>query len=106
LSKARHLKIGGIPAAAYVAGRLQIAGNDGAVHAGLLGDLPWYESGEVRVIRVIRGLVFGDLLPGEFGEVQLPASAVAVRSPTFRRFHGRAGMFGHVQACLGMFGHV
>jgi hypothetical protein len=85
---------------------LQIAGNDGAVHADLLGDLLLGEFGEVRVIRVIRGLVFGDLLLGEFGEVQLPASAVAVRSPALRRFHGRVGMFGHVQACLGMFAHV
>jgi hypothetical protein len=28
---------------------------------------------ELRVIRVIRGLLFGDLLLGESGEVQLPA---------------------------------
>ncbi len=55
LSKARHLKIGGIPAAAYVAGRLQIAENDGAVHADLLGDL----------------------LLGEFGKIYCPREAMA-----------------------------
>ena len=59
LSKAHHFKIALIPAAAYVADRLQIAGNDGALHADLLGDL----------------------LLGEFSEVQLRASAVAVRPP-------------------------
>jgi hypothetical protein len=51
LSKARHFKIGGIPAAAYVAGRLQIAANDGAVHADLFGDLLLGESGEVQLHR-------------------------------------------------------
>jgi hypothetical protein len=51
LSNARHFKIGGIPAAAYVAGRLQIAGNDGAVYADLLGDLLLGESGEVQLRR-------------------------------------------------------
>jgi hypothetical protein len=49
LSKARHLKIRGIPAAAYVAGRLQIAGNDGAVHADLPGNLLLGEFGEIRL---------------------------------------------------------
>ena len=48
-SKAHHLKIGGIPAAAYVAPRLRIAGNDGAVHADLLGDLLLGDSGVVRL---------------------------------------------------------
>jgi hypothetical protein len=48
LVKARHLKIGGIPAAAYVAERLQIAGNDGAMRADLVGDLLLGASGEVQ----------------------------------------------------------
>jgi len=57
LRKARLLKIGGIPAAPCVAEGLQIAANHGAVHAELVGNL----------------------LLGEFGEVQLPASDAAVR---------------------------
>jgi hypothetical protein len=63
---------------------LQIAAKHGARHAELVGDLFLNESGEVlviRVIRVIRGSVFGDLLLGESAEVQLhrPTSPVSQR---------------------------
>ena len=51
LDKARLLKIGGIPAAPCVAEGLQIAANDGAVHAELFGDLLLGESGEVQLER-------------------------------------------------------
>ncbi len=46
-SKARHFKIGGIPAAPRVAGGLQIAANHGARHAELVGELLLGESGEI-----------------------------------------------------------
>jgi hypothetical protein len=68
LSKARLLKIGGIHAAPSVAEGLQIAANDGALHAELVGDL----------------------LPGEFGEVQL---------------HGPPSPFGQRLANTSFFGH-
>ncbi|MGO8751520.1 MAG: hypothetical protein ACLQNE_36720 [Thermoguttaceae bacterium] len=68
LGKARLLKIGGIPAAPCLAEGLEIAANDGAVHADLLGDL----------------------LLGEFGEVQLERPP----SPFGQRL-ARASFFGH-----------
>jgi hypothetical protein len=87
LIEARLLKIGGIPAAAYVAGRLPITENHGARQADFHGGLFLGESGEIRVIR---GLLFGDLLPAESGEVHLHRAP----SPLRKRL-ARASFFGH-----------
>jgi hypothetical protein len=51
LAKARLLKIEGIPAAPWVADGLQIAANDGGMHAELLGDLLLGEFGKVQTHR-------------------------------------------------------
>ena len=48
------LNIGGFTGANGIAERLQIAGNDGAVHADLLGDLLLGVSGEVQLATVRR----------------------------------------------------
>ena len=56
----------------YIAGRRQIAGNDGAVHAGLVDDLLLGESGEIRLHRRLSPFGQHCAIPSFFGRGRTP----------------------------------